>query len=674
MRLNMWTQGKFFTESYFKRYHHACQSINLGGLLIFQLEKHAWKLYNKEIMRTLALETKDKIGQEVLLKGWVDGRRNHGKIMFLDLRDRSGLVQVVGTKDLGEVRPEDVVEIVGTVKQRPESMVNAKIPTGMVEIEVTKLTVISKAHDLPFPIDTDGYEVNEEIRTKYRYLDLRRPRMARNIRMRSKVVNFIRNFLSNRDFVEIETPILTKTTPEGARDFLVPSRLQQGKFYALPQSPQQYKQLLMVAGFERYFQIARCFRDEDPRRDRAYGEFTQLDMELSFVTQEDILALTEEMFTMVVKLLFPQKHISQTPWPRLAHADVMKKYGTDKPDLRKDKNDPNELAFSWTIDFPLFTEQSDKDFFFGSGKAKFAPSHHMFTAPHPDDIPLLDTDPMKVRGLQHDLVLNGFEVGGGSIRIHQSEVQTKVFDLIGFSEKQKAEFAHMLNAFSYGVPPHGGIAPGIDRFMMTVLGEPSVREVMAYPTSASGQVSVMDAPSEATDAQLAELGISVKSALVGTGGGEAVYKKIVEEITATNAEFEPYEHVAVKTSEEAAKIRNTPLREGAKALLLYADEKPIMVVISGDRKLDMKAFKVIYSVRDLRMATPVQVEQVTGVTIGAVPPFGHIFGIPLYMDKAVSANSHVSFNAGLHTRSIRMAEPAYERVAKPIVGEFSKNG
>lgn len=460
-------------------------------------------------MRTLVAQTVEKVGEEVILKGWVDGRRDHGKIMFLDLRDRSGLLQLVGSKALGEVGKEDVVEIVGMVKKRPDAMVNTKIATGTVEVEVTKLTVISKARELPFPIDTDGYEINEEIRNKYRYLDLRRARMARNIRMRSRAVAFIRNYLMKEDFVEIETPILTKTTPEGARDFLVPSRLQPGKFYALPQSPQQYKQLLMVAGFERYFQIARCFRDEDPRKDRAYGEFTQLDMELSFVTQEDILQLTESMFTALVTELFPEKHISETPWPRLAHKDVMKQYGTDKPDLRKDKNDPNELAFSWTLDFPLFTEQSDNDFFYGSGKAKFAPSHHMFTAPHPDDIPLLDTDPMRVRGLQHDLVLNGFEVGGGSIRIHQSEVQTKVFDLIGFSQTQKAEFAHMLNAFSYGVPSHGGIAPGIDRFMMTVLGEPSVREVMAYPTSASGQVSVMDAPSEATDGQLAELGISV---------------------------------------------------------------------------------------------------------------------------------------------------------------------
>lgn len=625
-------------------------------------------------MRTLATQTLDKVGSEVVLQGWVLARRDHGKMLFLDLRDRSGVVQMVGTKSLGDARAEDVVEVVGFVKKRPESMINAKIPTGSVEIEIQQLTVLTKAHELPFPIDTDGYEVNEEIRSKYRYLDLRRPRMARNIRLRSQVVGFIRNYLMERDFVEIETPVLTKTTPEGARDFLVPSRLQQGKFYALPQSPQQYKQMLMVAGMERYFQIARCFRDEDPRRDRAYGEFTQLDMELSFVTQNDILELVETMFTSLVETLFPQKHISQAPWPRLAHKDVMEKYGTDKPDLRKNKNDPDELAFSWTIDFPLFSEQKDDDFFFGSGKSKFAPSHHMFTAVHPDDIPLLNSDPMKVRGLQHDLVLNGFEVGGGSIRIHQADVQNKVFDLIGFSQEQKKEFAHVLTAFTYGVPPHGGIAPGIDRLLMTLLGEPSVREVIAFPTSASGLTAVMEAPSGASPEQLIELGISVQAkSSTKPVGGTAVYERIIADLKSSSLDFEPYEHKAVHTSEEAANVRNTPLQEGAKALVMYADDVPVMVVIPGNRKLDMKAFKSVYKVRNLRMATPAEVEQVTGVTIGAVPPLGHIFGIVLYMDVAVRANSHVSFNAGLHTHSIRMSEDGYERLAQPTVGEFSKN-
>lgn len=455
------------------------------------------------------LDAISRVGEEIELNGWIQTVRDHKKVVFLDLRDRSGIIQVVGDEKLKNLSAEDVVTISGLIKKRPEKLINPKLPTGTIEMEATHVEVHSKAHPLPIPIDTDGYEIDEEHRLKYRYLDLRRPRMLRNLTLRSKVIMFIRNHLTHGGFLEIETPILTKTTPEGARDFLVPSRLQPGNFYALPQSPQQYKQLLMVAGIEKYFQIARCFRDEDPRRDRAYGEFTQLDLEMSFVTQEDILELTERMYTEMVKEIFPEKHITQSPWPRLSHQEVIEKYGTDKPDLRKNKNDPDELAFSWTIDFPLFTAQSAEDYYHGAGTAKFAPSHHMFTAPHPEDISLLDTDPLKVRGLQHDMVLNGFEVGGGSIRIHDAKVQTKVFDLIGFSDAQKHEFDHMLKAFSYGVPPHGGIAPGIDRFMMAILGEPSIREVMAFPASSGGRISIMDAPSPATPAQLKELGIKV---------------------------------------------------------------------------------------------------------------------------------------------------------------------
>jgi aspartyl-tRNA synthetase len=458
-------------------------------------------------------ESPDHVGKEVELYGWADTIRDHKKVVFIDIRDSSGKVQVVGVGDLGRemaaVSPESVIRVKGLVKERPEHMVNDKIPTGAIEVEAKEIEVISRSSTLPMPIDTDGYEIDEEIRSQYRYLDLRRPRMAANVHLRSRVVKYIRNFLTERRFHEIDTPILTKTSPEGARDFLVPSRLQPGKFYALPQSPQQYKQLLMVAGFERYFQIARCFRDEDPRADRAYGEFTQLDMEMSFVTQEDLIQLAEELFTNVVKELFPHKRVKQSPWPRISHKESMEKYGTDRPDLREDKNDKDELAFAWVLDFPLFTEQSDADFFHGSGSAKFAPSHHMFTAPHQDDIALLDSDPGKVRGLQHDLVLNGLEMGGGSIRIHDPKIQEKIFDLIGFSADQKARFSDMLEAFTYGVPPHGGIAPGIDRFLMAALGEPSVREVIAFPTSASGKTAIMHAPSEAEDSQLAELGISV---------------------------------------------------------------------------------------------------------------------------------------------------------------------
>jgi len=460
--------------------------------------------------RILTSETPKKIGEKVKLMGWVHNLRDHGKITFLDLRDKTGIIQCVG-QNIPKLTLESVVEVVGQVVERPEKMINQNLETGRIELQIEKINVISVAGEMPLPLEGDGYDIDEKTRMKYRYLDLRRARMTHNIRLRSETTLWIRNYLSKNGFVEIETPILTKTTPEGARDFLVPSRLRPGNFYALPQSPQQYKQLLMVSGFERYFQIARCFRDEDPRADRAYGEFTQLDIEMSFVTQKDILTLSEELFTQLVGSIFPHKKITQSPWPRLSHQDARKNYGTDKPDLRKDKNNPDELAFCWILDFPLFTQQSDQDFFHGSGKAKFAPSHHMFTAPHPDDIGLLDSDPAKVRGLQHDLVLNGFEVGGGSIRIHDPKIQEKIFDLIGFSTKQKKEFEHVLAAFGYGVPPHGGIASGLDRFLMVVLGEPSVREVIAFPATAGGQTAVMDAPGKATPAQLRELGIKVST-------------------------------------------------------------------------------------------------------------------------------------------------------------------
>lgn len=459
--------------------------------------------------RTLVKETKEKVGEKVKLTGWINSIRDHGKLTFIDLRDRTGLVQLIG-KELPKASAESVVEVIGKVAKRPEKLINENLETGEIEIQIEKLEVVSKAKEMPIPLDTDGYEIKEGTRLKYRYLDLRRERLTKNIRLRSKAINFIRSWLLEKDFVDIETPILTKTTPEGARDFLVPSRLQPGKFYALPQSPQQYKQLLMVSGFEKYFQIARCFRDEDPRADRAYGEFTQLDIEMSFTDQEEILKLTEQLFTDLIKKVFPEKKITKEPWPRFTHAEAMKKYGSDKPDLREDKKDLNELAFCWIVDFPLFVKQEKEDFYHGIGKAKYAPSHHMFTAPHPDDVFLLDKDPLKVRGLQHDMILNGHEVGGGSIRIHQSELQEKIFKLIGFDDKQKKQFEHLLRAFEYGVPPHGGIAPGIDRFLYTVLGERSLREVIAFPMTAGGTTAVMEAPSKAGGEQLEELGIKVK--------------------------------------------------------------------------------------------------------------------------------------------------------------------
>ncbi|MFC1751566.1 amino acid--tRNA ligase-related protein [Patescibacteria group bacterium] len=458
----------------------------------------------------------ENVGKKIKIYGWVESRRDMGKLIFADIIDATGVLQVVfppKDKDLlkiaSSLRTSDVVEMEGMVNKRPEGMINKELETGKIELSVTKLIILNKAETPPFELNTDGYEVNEELRLKYRYLDLRRRRLQNNLRIRHKANQFIRKYLTEQNFVEIETPILTKSTPEGARDFIVPSRLHKGKFYALPQSPQQYKQLLMVAGFEKYFQIVSCLRDEDSRSNRAYGEFTQLDLEMSFVEQNDILELMEEMFTQMIIELFPEKKMTKTPWPRIDYTQAMKKYGKDDPDIRKNKDDKNELGFAWIVNFPLFTEQSEDDFFHGSGKSKWAPSHHMFTAPHPDDVSLLDKDPSKVRGLQHDLVLNGSEVGGGSIRIHDPKIQEKIFDLIGFTAEQKEQFSHMLTAFKYGVPPHGGIAPGIDRLLTQILGEPSLREVIAFPKSGDGRDLMMDAPSEINENQLKELGISI---------------------------------------------------------------------------------------------------------------------------------------------------------------------
>lgn len=454
------------------------------------------------------LEASKKLGKEVILHGFVNARRDHGKIIFVDLRDREGLIQLVfnpenrSTYEVGEkLRPEWVIEAIGKVKPRPEKMVNPKLATGKVEIAVKELNILSEAKTPPFEINVDTRKVEDALRLKYRYLDLRSERMKNNLVLRHKVVKFIRDFMDEKGFIEIETPILTKSTPEGARDFIVPSRHEPGKFYALPQSPQQYKQLLMAGGIEKYFQIARCFRDEDPRADRQ-AEFTQLDLEMSYVTQNDILDLTEELYTQLIKKITPEKKITKLPFPRLSYKEVMRKYETDRPDLRKNKNDPNELAFAFIIDWPMFEWNKEEK--------RWDPHHHIFTSPKEEDIPLLDKNPAKVRSWQHDLVLNGHEIGGGSIRITNPKIQEKVLELVGIPKGQiKKKFGHMLEAFEYGVPPHGGIAPGIDRLVMLLAGEDNIREVMAFPKTGDGRDLMMDTPSEVDKKQLKELHIKL---------------------------------------------------------------------------------------------------------------------------------------------------------------------
>lgn len=449
--------------------------------------------------RTQANDCNHKIGEKVKLQGWVDTRRDHGKLIFIDLRDNSGIIQIICTSQAKELRPEFVVEIEGEVQKRPSNLVNPKIETGKIEVKAEKIKILNRSKTLPFPIDTDGHDIEEEIRLKYRYLDLRRSRLKKNLELRYQMISYMRQFLTGKGFIEIETPILTKTTPEGARDFLVPSRLQPSKFYALPQSPQQYKQLLMVAGFEKYFQIARCFRDEDPRADRAYGEFTQLDIEMSFVTQEDILSLTEQLFKEITEKIFKKK-IFKFPFPRITHKEALEKFKSDKFDLR-DKKDPDVLAFIFVVDFPLFEKTKNQP---------ISPTHHPFTAPKEEDLPLLDKDPMKMHSWQHDLVCNGYEVGGGSIRITDPKIQKKIFQILGYKDKEIEEkFGHLLEAFTYGVPPHGGIAPGIERLLMVLRNEENTREVTAFPMTSSGQTSVMDAPSKTDEKTLKELKLKV---------------------------------------------------------------------------------------------------------------------------------------------------------------------
>lgn len=573
------------------------------------------------------------IGQTVTLAGWVHRRRDHGGVTFIDLRDRFGLVQVVANPEdapaahqaMEAVRNEWVIQVEGVVRARPEGSTNPNLPTGEIEIDVQQVRILNPAKPQPFAINKDE-EADEHTRLRYRYLDLRRERMRRNLELRHRVVKFIRDYLDARGFIEVETPILFKTTPEGARDYLVPSRVHPGEFYALPQSPQQLKQMLMVAGMERYFQIARCFRDEDQRGDRQ-PEFTQLDLEMSFVEREDIMQLIEGMFSEMVTRLLPHKRMLASPWPRFTYREAMDRFGKDNPDIRygmelKDLTDlaagsgfkvfestvesgghvrginakglgeysrkqideltayvqkfgakglaylavtadgeakssfakflppdvlqallgrmeaepgdlllfvadkpavvyeslgrlrvmlaerlgladPNVLAFCWVIDFP-FVNWSEEE-------QRWDPSHHLFTAPMAEDIPLLDSDPGKARGQQYDLVLNNYEVGGGSIRIHDRQLQEKVFGLIGLEPAVAQErFGHMLEAFEFGTPPHGGIAPGIDRICMLLADEPNIREVIAFPKNQVARDVMADAPSPVEPKQLSELHIDIR--------------------------------------------------------------------------------------------------------------------------------------------------------------------
>lgn len=461
--------------------------------------------------RTLISHLAENVGETALIKGWINVRRDHGKLIFFEIRDATSLVQAVYRKNnskldekLEKLRPEYIVEATGNIKARPDKMINPDHPTGTIEFEITDLQILSEAQTPPFEVADSKQQVHEDVRMRHRYIDLRRSDMQYNLRFRHKLIKEFRNYLDEAGFVEIETPILTKSSPEGARDFLVPSRLAQGKFYALPQAPQQFKQLLMIAGFEKYYQIARCFRDEDQRTDRQ-PEFTQLDMEMSFMSQQEILNFNEAMFKSVIKKLLPQKKLPEK-FDVITYAESMKKYNSDKPDLRNDKNDPNELAFCWVVDFPVFEKTPE-------GHITFA--HNPFARPLDEDMHLLESnevnDLLRMRAHCYDLVLNGVEISSGSLRINDPIMQQAIFERFGLSQKDvKERFGEFLEAFKYGVPPHGGMAPGLDRLIAELLNEDSIREVIAFPKTGDARDLMFESPAKVRPEQLMELGIRIK--------------------------------------------------------------------------------------------------------------------------------------------------------------------
>lgn len=445
---------------------------------------------------------KDHGQQRVTLCGWVAARRDHGKLIFIDIRDRYGLTQVVFIPSVSReahavasrLGPEFVIKVTGTVSVRPEKMVNPDLPTGEIELCATELEILNESKTPVFEID-DNLDVNEDLRLTYRYLDMRRAKLRKALETRHQVCRIIRQIMHGEKFLEIETPVLTKSTPEGARDFLVPARLTPGKFFALPQSPQLFKQIMMVGGMDRYFQIVKCFRDEDLRADRQ-PEFTQMDMEMAFVDEDDIFAIFEKIFVAIFKEI---KGIDlPVPFPRMTHAEAMKNYNSDKPDLRRPGE---EFSVSWIIDFPMFKYNQEEK--------RWESEHHPFTSIKQEDLAHLESgDYGKIRARSYDLVLNGNELASGSVRIHNRDMQNKIFDIIGFDEEEaRRRFGFLLQAFEYGAPPHAGAAFGLDRLIAILSGLDSIRDTIAFPKTQKGNCLLTAAPSDVDQKQLRELGV-----------------------------------------------------------------------------------------------------------------------------------------------------------------------
>ncbi len=615
-----------------------------------------------ELERTLARDTVSKAGKTVKVQGWIHTLRDHGKLAFLDIRDRSGIVQCVAFGIKEKLTEESVVEIIGTVKERPERNINKDIPTGTVEIEVTNLTVLNLAAELPFTLKSDGKELSEELRLKYRYLDLRRERMTRIVNLRSAYVEAYREAFFNMDFKEIETPLLTLGTQEGARNFIVPSRLNPGKFYALPQSPQQYKQLLMVAGLERYFQIARCIRDEDLRADRGF-EFTQLDLEMSFVKDKDVRDAVEKATIYATKKVGGV--LKEEPFPVFTYKEAMEKFGSDKFDLRtEEEKKENVLAFAWVIRFPFFKKVNRKD---ESEKADsrsgWVFTHNPFSAPIEEHIDwhLKGEHIEDIVTTQYDLVCNGYEVGGGSVRAHRPDLLRATYKIMGYSEEEiESAVGHMVEAFSYGAPPHGGLALGVDRLVMILSGETSLKEAIAFPTSSTGKTSITNAPAELSSEQLKVFGLKRVDE-----DSSVVFEKVKYLLNEAGVEYELLEHEEVKTSEEAAKVRGTSMSMAPKAMILKKTSGSyVMVCVPADTQLDLSKVEAVVG-EAVKLTPPDEVESVFGIKVGAVPPFGNALGMEMYLDKDFWKKEKVAFNAGRRDRSVIMKAKDLIDIAKP---------